>query len=279
MAQSGGRYNREDSDNRESGSRRDRSGNFESDQRYGRGQQDEDYGNSYRSSSARGGWQNRSMGSQGGEWGRMGRYGEEANSQGYDNRDDDRRYDAYRGYGGTQDYNAGDYGRQNHGGSGNWSTRGGAGSGNYRSEQNERGFMDKASDEVSSWFGDGDARRRRERDEHRGRGPKGYARSDERIKEDINDRLTDDGALDASEIEVQISSREVTLSGEVNSREDKRRAEDIAEMVSGVQHVQNNLRVKNRSGMTSGSAMSAGTGSTAGQAGTTTGKTGTQRNT
>jgi hypothetical protein len=43
----------------------------------------------------------------------------------------------------------------------------------------------------------------------------------------------------------------VTLNGEVSSREEKRRAEDLAESVSGVGHVQNNLRVKGRSGSTS----------------------------
>ena len=84
-------------------------------------------------------------------------------------------------------------------------------------------------------------------DEHRGRGPKGYTRSDARIREDVNDRMTDDGWLDASDIEVQVSSSEVTLTGEVNSRQEKRRAEDIAEAVSGVKHVQNNLRVKDHS--------------------------------
>jgi hypothetical protein len=36
----------------------------------------------------------------------------------------------------------------------------------------------------------------------------------------------------------------VTLTGTVTSREQRRRAEDIAESVSGVTHVQNNLRVK-----------------------------------
>jgi hypothetical protein len=35
----------------------------------------------------------------------------------------------------------------------------------------------------------------------------------------------------------------VTLSGTVRDRNEKRRAEDIAESVQGVSHVQNNLRV------------------------------------
>ena len=40
-----------------------------------------------------------------------------------------------------------------------------------------------------------------------------------------------------------VTNREVALSGTVDSREAKRRAEDIAESVGGVTHVQNNLRV------------------------------------
>jgi hypothetical protein len=36
----------------------------------------------------------------------------------------------------------------------------------------------------------------------------------------------------------------VTLDGQVARREDKRRAEDLAESVAGVKHLQNNLRVR-----------------------------------
>ena len=79
---------------------------------------------------------------------------------------------------------------------------------------------------------------------HRGRGPKGYQRSDTRIEEDVNERLTDDPRLDASEIQVHVSKSEVTLTGNVESREARRRAEDIAEGVSGVSYVMNNLRVR-----------------------------------
>jgi hypothetical protein len=82
--------------------------------------------------------------------------------------------------------------------------------------------------------------------EHRGKGPKNYTRSDERIKEDVNDRLADDAWLDASEIEVAVKDGEVTLSGTVRSREDKRRAEDLVEDVSGVKHVQCNLRAQSQ---------------------------------
>ena len=87
---------------------------------------------------------------------------------------------------------------------------------------------------------------------HRGRGPRGYQRSDERIREEINDRLTDDPTLDASDIEVRVDRCEVTLNGTVHRRDDKRRAEDIAEQVSGVTHVQNNLRATPRTGARTG---------------------------
>ena len=85
---------------------------------------------------------------------------------------------------------------------------------------------------------------RREWGRHSGRGPKNYTRSDDRIREDVNDRLTDDPHLDASEIDVKVSNCEVTLTGTVDSREAKRRAEDCVESVSGVKNVLNNLRVQ-----------------------------------
>jgi hypothetical protein len=79
---------------------------------------------------------------------------------------------------------------------------------------------------------------------HRGKGPKGFTRSDERIKEDISCRLTDDAYVDASNIEVAVENSEVILTGTVPDRSSKRRAEDIAELVSGVSNVENRLRVK-----------------------------------
>lgn len=79
---------------------------------------------------------------------------------------------------------------------------------------------------------------------HRGKGPKGFIRSDERIREDINSRLTDDAYVDASDIDVTVEKGEVTLTGTVPDRSSKRRAEDISELVSGVTNVENRLRVK-----------------------------------
>lgn len=76
------------------------------------------------------------------------------------------------------------------------------------------------------------------------RSPKGYTRSDERIKEDVNDRLMQSWEIDPTDIEVAVSSGEVTLTGEVRSRDEKFRAEQLAESVLGVKDVTNQLRIK-----------------------------------
>ncbi|WP_313220314.1 BON domain-containing protein [Pseudoxanthomonas mexicana] len=77
----------------------------------------------------------------------------------------------------------------------------------------------------------------------RGHGPKGYRRSDERIAEDLNERLTEDALLDASGIEVEVSEGVATLRGTVDSRWMKHRAEDIADGCSGVRDVCNEIRL------------------------------------
>lgn len=112
----------------------------------------------------------------------------------------------------------------------------------------DRDWWDRTKDEVASWFGDDEAERRRKMDRrymsgHRGKGPKNYHRSEERIREDVCDRLADDDMVDASEIEVQVQGTEVVLTGYVPSREQKRRAEDLVESVSCVRNVENRLRV------------------------------------
>ena len=80
-----------------------------------------------------------------------------------------------------------------------------------------------------------------------GRGPKSYTRSDERIREDVNDRLTDHDEIDASEVEVRVQNCEVTLTGTVPDRTAKRIAEDCALSVRGVKDVHNQIRVQQES--------------------------------
>lgn len=86
-----------------------------------------------------------------------------------------------------------------------------------------------------------------------GMGPRGYRRSDERILEDVCERLTQHGQIDARDIEVKVQNGEVTLSGMVNDRRTKRLAEDVADSVAGVEDVHNQLRL-NKSGQPGGGA-------------------------
>ena len=79
---------------------------------------------------------------------------------------------------------------------------------------------------------------------HYGRGPRNYRRSDERIREEINERLTRHPYIDASDVEVQVTNGEVMLAGIVEDRPAKRLAEDIVEDIFGVADVQNNLKVR-----------------------------------
>jgi osmotically-inducible protein OsmY len=125
-----------------------------------------------------------------------------------------------------------------------------------RDDDREGGsWLDRAADQVRSWFGGEDDREGGRREEHRraygrgegkfrGRGPKNYRRSDDRLREEVCDRLSDNEWLDASDVEVNVISAEVILTGTVDSRYAKRLAENIAESVSGVSNVQNNLRVQ-----------------------------------
>lgn len=79
-----------------------------------------------------------------------------------------------------------------------------------------------------------------------GKGPKGYKKSDERIKEDISEAFYHHPLIDAGEIEIEVRDGIVTLRGGVDSRRTKRLAEDLAEDFFGVVEVTNELRVKAR---------------------------------
>lgn len=76
-----------------------------------------------------------------------------------------------------------------------------------------------------------------------GQPPKGYTRSDERIREDVCERLTHED-VDAGNVEVSVSEGTVTLTGTVGERWMKHRMEDLADACSGVRDVRNELRVQ-----------------------------------
>jgi hypothetical protein len=77
---------------------------------------------------------------------------------------------------------------------------------------------------------------------HAGRGPRGWRRQDERIREDVCQWMSDDPRLDARDIEVRVQEGDVILEGRVGHRGARRLAEDIAAAVPGVRDVVNRLR-------------------------------------
>lgn len=77
-----------------------------------------------------------------------------------------------------------------------------------------------------------------------GLGPRGYQRPDNMIFEDVIERLTRHGYVDASDIRVSVEDGEVTLEGTVDSRPAKRMAEDAVESIPGVYDVHNHLYIR-----------------------------------
>ncbi len=76
-----------------------------------------------------------------------------------------------------------------------------------------------------------------------GRGPRDYFRSDERIREEVCERLAQHGWIDASNIEVTVSNGEVSLTGSVTTLQEKQMAEDALATTLGVKEVNNQLHV------------------------------------
>jgi osmotically-inducible protein OsmY len=106
----------------------------------------------------------------------------------------------------------------------------------YDDRREPRSWMDDARDSVAGMFGAREARGPSRRDERE-------YRHERVIRAVIAGRLEHERGLDTSDIHVSVNGPEVTLDGTVRSREEKRRAEDLAD-VRGVTHVQNNLRVR-----------------------------------
>jgi osmotically-inducible protein OsmY len=76
-------------------------------------------------------------------------------------------------------------------------------------------------------------------------GPKGYVRSDERIREEVCEMLTRHSSIDASNIECMVKDGELTLSGSVPERRMRYLAEEAAEHSHGVKEIYNLLKVEN----------------------------------
>lgn len=73
--------------------------------------------------------------------------------------------------------------------------------------------------------------------------PKNYQRSDERIQEEVCDRLTMHPGIDPSNVEIKVAQGEVVLLGEVPTRRMKRMIEELAENIPGVRDINNQLQI------------------------------------
>jgi osmotically-inducible protein OsmY len=84
------------------------------------------------------------------------------------------------------------------------------------------------------------------RQSFRGMGPSNYKRSDERIREEIYERLTDSHEIDARSVMVEVNQGNVTLTGTVVERRMRYAAEDLVERIGGVSNINNQLRVQSQ---------------------------------
>jgi osmotically-inducible protein OsmY len=121
------------------------------------------------------------------------------------------------------------------------------------------GFDERATDESTLGYARGDygygyEDRDRQREPRRSgtfqrafkQGPKGYQRSDERLKEDISERLMQAHEVDSSDVTVNVVSGKVTFDGTVPDRYMKHYIEDLADSCPGVQDIDNRIRVAGR---------------------------------
>ena len=81
---------------------------------------------------------------------------------------------------------------------------------------------------------------------HRGKGPKNYTRSDERVFEDVCETLMQLDSVDASDITVRVDEGAVTLDGSVDTAHMKELAEEAIMDLPGVKSVRNTLRAMNK---------------------------------
>ena len=88
------------------------------------------------------------------------------------------------------------------------------------------------------------------RESHRGKGPKGYERSDARVRELICEALTQHSRIDARDVEVSAANGEVSLSGSVVDRWTKFAIEELAERYVQGDRIRNAIKVSRRNDTT-----------------------------
>lgn len=132
------------------------------------------------------------------------------------------------------------------------------GTGNYaEGGAHYTGGYDQRGDQSGYSRGDYDYDRHAGQQPRRGplqrtfkRGPKGYQRSDDRLREDISERLMMAENVDSSDVTVTVVAGKVTLEGTVPDRYTKHYIEDLTDECPGVQDIDNRIRVGSASRQT-----------------------------
>jgi hypothetical protein len=78
------------------------------------------------------------------------------------------------------------------------------------------------------------------------RGPKGYRRSDDRLREEICERIAQSERIDAGDVTVGVQDASVTLEGTIADRAMKYELEELVDRVTGVREVDNRVRIRVR---------------------------------
>jgi osmotically-inducible protein OsmY len=155
----------------------------------------------------------------------------------------------YHGYGSQASDYYGSQGRSQQGG--------------YERGSSERwmgeGFGGPSGQTMDQWR-ERQSRERQSRKVGSHRWPKSYQRSDERIREDIYERLLQDGYIDCSDVTVNVQQGNVTLEGTVPERHMKHQIENIADDCAGVKDIENRLRVSQGEASQVGTMTSVGSG-------------------
>jgi osmotically-inducible protein OsmY len=237
---SAGGYPEEFGYRRDQSSERDRGGY----QRHSQENRDERFGGSYYDRPYASQGRNHDYGSrdfgQGSQGGYQSGGGYQGGSMGGSIRSQGQRYDFNREQGDRgADFNRG---REDY----NGSSLNGGGSSNYYGSQGA--FGNTSGSMLGRGSGSEHFGLQGQQQSHRGRGPKGYERSDERLREMVCERLTDDPSIDASEISIEVTNKVVKLTGSVDDRRTKYLVEDVIEQVGGVRDIDNQLRVQQQSG-------------------------------
>lgn len=107
-----------------------------------------------------------------------------------------------------------------------------------------RGYMSPDHDRRGLVHGTDMGFGEHERGPHYGKGPKGYRRSDERIREEACERIARQGFIDASDVEVHVENAVIRLTGTVATRPEKRGLEHLLDRVHGVEEIVNELRLR-----------------------------------